>query len=103
IFFSLLELSPSQVPTSERQVATGIPGITTQRFSPVEIRLARRVAVLFQMQTGDEQLVRTGDLFRQQGLRSCGRELARGDYGWGVMNNLTAIDGEHSERKIRRI
>jgi hypothetical protein len=71
VALSLGKFSPAQVPASERKIAPRITGVAPQRLAPVGGRTTRGVPVLLEVQSGEEKLVRAGDLARGRRLGRC--------------------------------
>src|SRR5579863_2471915 len=64
MFFGGDKLAAAQVPEAQGIVAAGIHRVAPERLAPVEFRGTRGVAVLFQMQTGNVELVVTRNVRR---------------------------------------
>ena len=63
--FGERELAALQMPEAQRVVAARVQRVAAQRFAPVERRAAGGVAILVEVQAGDEQLVGAGDVRRR--------------------------------------
>ena len=65
MLFGFGKFAAAQMPQAQRVVATRIQRIAAQRLAPVKRRAARGMAVLLQVQAGDEQFVGAGNFCRR--------------------------------------
>src|SRR6266540_2599600 len=62
VAFGTGELSATKMPAPKREVAARVARIPPQRFAPIIFRAARRMTVLLEMHSYDEQFVAAGRL-----------------------------------------
>ena len=73
---AMRELAAAQVPAGPSRCCSGIQRVAAQGLAPVQRRAARGVAILFQMQAGEEKFVGAGDLFGRRRFGGGRRDFA---------------------------
>ena len=76
IFFRRGEFAAIEVPQTERMVAARVQLIAAQRLAPIQRGTARGVAILAEVQAGDEKLVGAGNVRRRKRFGGRRRDFA---------------------------
>ena len=95
------EFAAAEVPAAEGFVAAGVGRIAADSFTPISFRVAGSVAVLFEMQADEVELLVAGDIFGEGGFARGGGDVG-GFFGGGLVGNQRAIVGGDGDGDILR-